>query len=670
MPVPNRKDNPDALEKYAENITSDAQKIDFFLNNYVLTTTLTELKNEEQQVAADLEEEFYSPTKEGPDGKEVYDMDLVKKRMKLFTDMQVRQRLKAGQEYKRHMDSAPQDCPNKSAYAALLTSKGPFMELSSLSFVTVSFFGMKEYGSISGKDLYAESVAQSEKELLATLSDEEAELFRIGSDLADREPRLLHHVKPQDAGLTNEQLDQIYEENISVLSSQLDRNWMHSATRKNRPAFLDSSISSDANSRMPHHYAALENNDDRIDFLEGTAFADEVTYDIVGEFGINAEKKHYNLFSETEKQQLPGIKTDFFNPEKPDGTLDKDEFERRMDSLAARIAKHRVEQGKFAKSGDMSAITKSDDIETRQYVASLISSDAYRAAALDAMFKKAVADGTIDHSLMVDYCQRKGRLMDSMAEDQIGESFKAAFKKSVKDSAYKSSKEGREYYSLSSVSPLAEGDKPALSEEETKELAKRTDAAKRSIASNIRRNKVWLSPEDNINMESLKRLDNLYDQFKKEDSIFHWNSTEYEKLRAALKQAHEQYVQASQRGGELTDAEKTKLVPLYDEVSERAYNYLKDKAEKERTYDLGKNRYAIAFSALNVASRGRAKEQLHIHNANRIRHGSKTISVNDLIDRSTRNNTQQKQREKMVKEGSKNRHAEKASAAGKNGNAL
>ncbi len=306
MPVPNnRKDNPEALENYAEKLT-DAQKVDFFLNNYVLTTTLTELKKDEQQVMSDLEDEFYSPTKEGPDGEEVYDMDLVKKRMKLFTDTQVRQRLKAGQEYKRHLDSAPQDCPNKPAYAALLTSKGPFMELSGLSFITVNYFNMNAYGSIPGDNLYTESVAQSEKDLLATLSDEEAELFRIGSDLANREPRLLHHVKPQDAGLTNEQLDQIYEENISVLSSQLDRNWMHSATRKNKPIFLDPSISSDANSRMPHHYAALESNDDR------------------------------------------------------------------MDSLAARIAKHRVEQGKFAKSGDMSAITKSDDIETRQYVAQAV----------------------------------------------------------------------------------------------------------------------------------------------------------------------------------------------------------------------------------------------------------------------------------------------------------
>lgn len=406
-------------------------------------------------------------------------------------------------------------------------------------------------------------------------------------------------------------------------------------------------IESDQNNRLLHHYNSLGTNEERIDFLLAGTFDSKAYLMDLNEGGAFVEKK-CNLFSPQEKQDFQLSVGNFFHPYKFEGAPDYDEFERRMDALAGRIAKLHEEQWQFINTTDISPVyAQSPRIQANdEYVYRQICPASIQRYALTEYLQQTMRN--VDYSFVSDYLQRK-RDAGITEGDGLYGTMNEMVKRSVNN------------YDPASEWLFKDISVSLLSDEEKKRVYLEANQAKIGIAAGYSDLRVWMLPEKNITIESLEKLSNLNDQLKDADHWYHRDSKAFKQFKAALQEAQEKFDQY--KGRELTDAEKQSLTPLYDKVAKAADDYLTGKEKRTRKTDMGQERYDIAFSALHITSRGLASETIQRHNMSNEERGSKKISVKDLEKRAERTSKQQKEYKKAQKEAAKQKGNSKDSVA-------
>lgn len=413
----------------------------------------------------------------------------------------------------------------------------------------------------------------------------------------------------------------------------------------------------DKNDRLWHHYLALEGAEDKLELILDGAFDKTATGEsIEGTDTKRVVRYGIDVFTPSEKKAFMKCSADFFNPYKADGSPDFDEFEKNMDAYAKKMATLRVEQGLFINSTDFSSMDiYQSDVESKREASYDIYPPAIQRKALISLFQD--KNGSIDDRFIYDYCDRKARQFHLDVDD---------FSEYEHD-ALREALEEVEEREASNIHPkwkeafevAGDNEDDAIvsigSAAEKEKIIPIAGIAKADVAEAVRANKVWLYPEDNISIDALQKLDNLYAQHKDADHWYHRDSKEYRQFKAALKEAHDKYEECKLFGRELTEAEKKELVPLFDKVASSADKYLSGKELKDRKSKLGQERYDIAFSALHVTSHGRAKEKMRDHNFYRALRGSKEISVKDLEDRAGRSSVQKREYKKSAKAASKDK---------------
>ncbi|MCR5626431.1 MAG: hypothetical protein K6F99_03840 [Lachnospiraceae bacterium] len=110
--------------------------------------------------------------------------------------------------------------------------------------------------------------------------------------------------------------------------------------------------------------------------------------------------------------------------------------------------------------------------------------------------------------------------------------------------------------------------------------------------------------------DKLNDLSNLYDQFSKADRKLHINSSEYKKLRNALKKADELKNQLN--GKEMSEYDKEKMLIISKEIETTSLAYLKGKGVSRST-EMGEDRYMAALSALHSVNPQAASKISKVH---------------------------------------------------------
>lgn len=434
-------------------------------------------------------------------------------------------------------------------------------------------------------------------------------------------------------------------------------------------------VDSDQNSRMRHYYMSLEDMNDKIVFLATGAFDANMRLESPGtNGGFVREKK--NIFSPTEKKTFMECATDFFNPQKIDGSPDYDEFEKRIDAIASVIVDSHVEQMKFMKDTDFAEFIDPDERSVPDWMKEALTKEMSRASMVRYSFQSLLhecKEDKIDPKYMEDYIKRKveagviDEIDDLSGYSLLHQDFQTAFDATVQKSPeYEATLGKKAKFADPEARNIFKSDHHeetpvwfSLSKEMRAKIDDRANSAKTEIGKRFLQNKDWLYPEENITKESLEKLDNLYGQLKDADHWYHRDSKEFKEFKAALKEAHEE---CKRLNGAHPSYERSKeLVPLFDRIASSADKYLTGKESRDRISGLGKERYDIVFASLCVTSKGKAKEQMKIHNLFREKRGSKELSVIELEDRAGRTAEQQKAHQKVQKEASKQKSASKDS---------
>ncbi len=463
---------------------------------------------------------------------------------------------------------------------------------------------------------------------------------------------MLDHKKPERCGLTENQLQEKDTQTTNEILEVLDTNWMSSKTKNLPHRFMDSQVASDARNRMENHWLSLDEMDEKLDFLMAGEFDNSTEHPVFADNGAKVDDvKGFTVYTNKEKEQYKSASADFFKPLKEDDSPDVEEFEHRINAIVEKVTDLRAQQVDFVKNGDFSnVLDQPASLDKKKDAARMINPHAIKALALESVVRNAVDEGRIDKSLMKAYCEKKGAAPGDLSDGSIASTFKNMFGDQLKQSMIEKLPGKKEDVEIVRVYG-----NDRYTEEENKKCAALESKVKRGIAGEIRAQKVWMHPENNISMEPLKKMDNLYDQFRNADSKAHWNSGKYEALRDALKEAHDKYEELSRKGGNLSAKDKADLVDIYDRIVQKSSAYLDKKDNRERKTDLGKERYDIAFAALNASSHGEAKRTAHTHNVKHVSRSARTVSLQELTERTNRTNAEQKAHEKAVKEAAKQR---------------
>ncbi len=395
-------------------------------------------------------------------------------------------------------------------------------------------------------------------------------------------------------------------------------------------------VSSRYYGRMRNQYISLDNTDDKLNALIDGMVADKLSVETIDKDGKITGKKPINVYNEYEKEATSRSVDEFFSPLKADGTPDFDEFERRMDAMARKLGKLRIDYIYNTYEGDL----KKNIDDNLRYAGLRTDPNMIKATCvteyMNQIMDMSKASGRIHRSFANDYAKRKG--FNDIQESFEWETKKAAVgDKPINKSLY--------------ATTIIDLDAMPVSTETRIEVNKKELEAKAKVASEINAKKTWLNPpEENASLEDLRKLSNLYDQVVAADHWYHKDGDEFKKFKASLKDAHDLYQELQGKTEEeLNSIEKGKIAFSKDKVALSSNKYLADKGERGRHSDLGQDRYEIAFSALDVASHGFAKKQAYVQNIKHTRRGTKTISLEEMEARAGRTHQQQKQHEREKK---------------------
>ncbi len=346
----------------------------------------------------------------------------------------------------------------------------------------------------------------------------------------------------------------------------------------------------------------------------------------------------------------------YFSPIKENGSPDKELFVNRVDAMAEEIARLWVEHAKFIQNKDnFKDIFKDDNsLEKRKKAARYISPYYKKLNAYDSEMYNILGRQKVDTDLKLHYIKEKTgeqfvepNALGAMGKPGEGVKTKIqdVFSNEIEKKVESIFNENKLELKL-----IGDGEGTVLSDVEMAAVRNKSNSVTLKIMEEHRSNKPWLNASKEINMDSLKKMNNLYEQFKNEDHRLYINSDEYTDLKNSLKVAADMYKEVINRQNtELSSEEKINMQAAFDTISDAALKYIDGKEKKARKSDHGQNRYEIAFAALGISSEGAFNEKIELHNIKHILRDSKTLSLEELMERGDRTVEQQKAYEKTHK---------------------
>ncbi len=636
--ITNRPLRPQQIVEYFNNLKTPEQKIDFICTAYFLYNEAGTVDDSELDALTDHFGDVFWPRKT-VDGKSVLDVEAAEKAYKTLAEIEIKNQIEIGKEYKRIYDSLPENQENRKEIAAYMTKSSPAY-LRNRSMSNIKFGLMHDEDGLSSQRTINEIPTEAYENACLYMTQEEKDLFEIGRDICNIDTRMLKGVKLKDLDLNQKDLDDAEKKSIEQVAATLDTNWQKDETMDAVPRFISPIVSNSYFNKMRDQYISLNNTEDKLNAIIDGMVADKLRVDTFNEEGKFSGKKDINVYNQQEKDATFRSVDEFFCPLKADGTPDFDEFERRMDAMAAKVGKMRSDfldntfQGDLMKSNESNL--KYEGLRTDPNIIKANCVTEYMNQIMD-MNK---ASGRIHKKFAIDYANRKG-------ENDL----KDAFERQAMNAAC----QGGPYKKAVYTNGFNTEDIVTLSDKERVDINKKELEVKAKIASDINAKKTWLNPpEESTSLEDLRKLSNLYEQVKDADHWYHKDGDKFKKFKASLKDAHDLYQELKdKKDNELSSIERGKIAYSKDKVAISSDKYLMGKGERARHSDLGQDRYEIAFSALDVACHGFAKKRAYIHNIKHTKRGTKTITLEEMEARSGRTVQQQKQHQREQKNAQK-----------------
>ncbi len=661
------KSRSSQLEEYfRRNCKTTAEVVDFIGGlTYVRFSDSPCATQEENDKGGKLYEDYLLPWKQtvvGDKLHEVLDTEKMEQRMGEFADYAILLQTELAKEFKKQLALVPKkidkaDDRNKRAMFKTRASEAYYKYNWIVNrTMLLILHGSGRYDSINQKndymDKFNEVMASKNREYLETLSEDEKKYHRMAMDASLFEPELLKDVEPGDVGLSEKKLDAMTEKSKRKLLERADFNWVSDKTMTAIPKFLSEQLSSDINKRYGRYYMSLEKEEDKNKFiLDGMLEKGNLKIYQEGKVPVSLD-----CLSKKEKQFFKRACDVHFSPIKADGSPDKDLFVKRIDAMVEEMARLRMEHAKFIQNKDnfKDIIKDSDNLEKRKKVATYISPYYKKLGAYESEMFDILGRKNVNKDLKIYYIEKKtgeqfveANALDAKGNpmgvvyDKIQDVFNNEIEKKV-ESIFNENELGQEL--------IGDGEGTVLSDKEMASVRKRSNSETLKIMEEHRSNKPWLNTGKDINMDSLKMMNNLYEQFKNEDRIIYINSEEYTELKKKLKVAADMYKEVSKRKKpEMSSVEKVEMESAFDAIHDAALKYIDGKEEKARKSDHGQNRYEIAFAALGIAYKGVANRRIAKHNVKHILNSNKTLSINDLMERGKRTVKEQKAYEKTHK---------------------
>ncbi len=667
-----RPSRTNELLNYYSKLKTDEDKIDFIFGQYSQKNIdMIRINPDEDDLMGSLSDEVFFPKTVNDQGVKVVDTERCKKAVKYFCKMMVRYEYLAGLEYKKNLDSLPENQENREVTAAYLTKysvPGSYRELGNAIMGSISIGAP---ANIPLPEIIANYMDEARLEISATLTDEEREIFNMGIDLAGKDPKIFDHQSPQKCGLTKQKIREIEDNSFNFIVGSIDRNWMSDDTMDNDQVITYYQHDAERNGRMQQRYMSTDDPEKKLDFIVngslGCHLKTQITSKLIHRSEGNGDPFSDNevtvtnegLFSEAEKKEFGKCLADYLSPKKPNGTPDFDEFEKRVDALAGKYLSLRDAQGQFIqectdktnKQGEYS-VTKAGSTGvfkkgTEYHVSEKLCPEAIKANALMQSLEDAFGSDAMNSEYVQNYHARKNIQKPLSTNRKM---MRDAFNKAVEDKANEDILGSTGFFTYKETKQNS----PANFESE--DLNKISNKLASSMASEEKKEMSWKEPWNDINLDQLKKLDNLYSQVKDADHWYHIDSDKFKEFKSSLESAHKKYESLQNIGRNINEREKREIQSIFDNVQNKSVKYLGDKARKARGTDMGEDRYQIALSSLDVASHGKAKEIVDFHNTFRVRSGSKSVSFNDLTERSGQNSNQRKEAIKAKREAEKNKN--------------
>ena len=593
------------------------------------------------------------PIKE--DGHVVVDKEKADKVMDEIADYILQLQIELAREYEKQLKSLPPDNKDREKIAMIMTqnSEALIKRTGGMQSLTTNlvFFDQDRYNTYKFDNEIGSRIFSWNDKYKKTLSEDEKKYFEASLEAMGNPPNILKNVKTEDVvGLNKDQLKALRAEKVNELVERADFNWTSDKTMGSKPKYMSEQLSSDKNSRYGRYYMTLDEEGKRKFILDG--MLEKGNLDIHnGDDGLES----VDCLSKKEKEVFRKACNVYFSPILKNGRPDNNLFMHRVDAVRDEIAGLYKEHARFVSDRNNFAgiLDNTDDMAKRRKAAEHISPFykkiiAYKKEMNDILGRKKISKELkqyyISQKLMgKDGGDREIKDVDfelqSIFSDEVEERSKAVLRDAGLDP---------DLIKLEEQQPFTDKEYEAIN--------KKSDSVTIGMLKDYRESKPWLDTGRDVNLESLKKMNNLYEQFKNEDRLIYINSEEYNELKNRLKDAAHMY-RKIEKGGEMSAVERAQMECTYDAISDAAMKYIAGKEEKERKSDHGQNRYEIAFAALGVASRGAVLEKIELHNIKHLLHDSKTLSINELMERADRTVKQQKTYEKTNKPKQKQRRS-------------
>ncbi len=600
--VPTRPSRSRQIEKYFNGLKTDREKIDFLIG----LSAHKDSKNatsDEKDLIFNLQNNFLLPKK--PKTEEL-DNDLFDRRIRALTEYRAQLGLRILDEYKRILRSLPDNEPNAQKKADYLISVSQEACEFSLYNGLAAIIYMDE---IEYADTYKNYLNAAMNSAKANLPKNERDLFDISDEVVCGGPR---PNKELNLTLAEQQAE---TSNLAKLLQRADMNWMKDETMKLPPKFLDSSVSEDHNDRMFKYYMTLQTAKDRAEFI--------------ADMGIALSEKDQTdyVLSAHEKEEFKKCVNLYLNPTNEKGEPDPEAFKKNMDTLAKKIVDYDLKACDYANNNDLTEYTLNKEYNIK--AAPYLSNDYLKGLSILNVLN--TYKDLADKDLVNAYKTEKGSTSDSIAQIVADEHMNLIGKHN----------RSKEILALRSAEPGDYFKDPQKMKDVREDLQKK-------MLSNLRSSKPWYNPEFNISMDSLKRMDNLYEQLKDSNHWYHWDSSGYTKLRDSLAAIHIEYVKLSDaQTNILSPADRIHLLQLFDDASDKALKYMGN-AKLNRGSDLGKERVDISLSVLGIVNKGTLLERLE-KDKSVAKENHLKVNLDELMERSGRTNEEQKAYKKTAK---------------------
>ena len=430
------QDRSKELREYARKMNTPAKRVDFNIQMNVLEVlgrkcgNASLLSNNEQDYMLEYANGLRNPGKRNENGELVLDTEKLKQNLKEMHKAQFRLQMEVGKEYRKTLDTLPLNDPNREMKAGFITQNSEPALLVGLNSMNIIYPAKNEHREVS-------DIAETEalEEFTSTLSAEELEQFKRGQDLCSIDPICLKGAKPKTVGLSTAELEQIEQRSAYSLIAKADMNWMKDETMDNRPTFYNQQIETDTQKRNARYYLTLDEEGKKQFIANGLL--------------QSALDENNTVYTTKERESFRECFNHYFKPVTPDGKLDYDTFEQRVDGIADLVADGYCKAGQQYRTADLDELMGDYAVEdgTRQYVVGLINKDFVKARNTESMLKELVSQNLIDQRLVNDYIERK-QTADPRAEI---EDFADAFNQHRTEAAYRLP-DGRKNYDAMSKS--------------------------------------------------------------------------------------------------------------------------------------------------------------------------------------------------------------------------